>query len=149
MPRLDWTIIAQSHAVDRTSNALSIFNILETISLDPETPDPSAGTGIGLPLAFSVIQGWSREADSPPEKTEARVKIVGPSGTALAVVEIAVDLSASTRARTMVNANAFPYAGVGDYRFESELRIGDEWKPISVATVTVAKGTPTLSVQPV
>jgi hypothetical protein len=146
MPRLECTIIAQSFAVDRTSNALSIFNILEAINLPAEDPPPERSP-TALPIPFSVIQFWSRGEATQPEKAETRVRIVAPNGTQLAVVPIAVDLETAPRVRTMLNAAAFPYAGVGEYRFESELRVGDEWKPISVTKVAVVKVTPSQSPQ--
>jgi hypothetical protein len=147
--RLEWTIIAQSHAVDRASNALSIFNILETINVPAAAPDPSSGTQAGLPLPFSVIQLWSRGIESGPEQAEARVRIVAPNGTQLVVVPMTVNFAAGPRVRTILNAPAFPYAGLGEYRFETETREGEEWKPISVTTIVLAKADPTQPAQPV
>jgi hypothetical protein len=142
LPLLEWTIVALSHSVDKTSGALSIFNVLEGINVPADMPEPSGGMPIGLPYPFCIIQLWSRELSSVPEKLEARIQIVAPNGNELATVPVIVDLETSNRGRILLNVPAFLYAGAGNYRFETKLKVGDEWAPMTAAVVSVAKAGP-------
>jgi hypothetical protein len=143
MPRHEWTIVASSFAVDGTTNALSIFNILEGITLPPGSPAPPSDAPNVLPLPFSVITFWSRGEGEGPGTYAARLTITAPNGSEVAQAPIVVNLESADRTRAIVSAPVFMYSGPGAYTFAVALREGDAWLAASTLSipVTIASAT--------
>ena len=114
-----WSIIAESSAVDRETNRVSLFNILEEAHLlDP--PDRSDDPDIvpAVPAKYVVVTLFGRTTADEAETRQARLVVAMPDGK---VVEsdplINVDLETARRHRSVVNLTAIPLGGQGEYRF--------------------------------
>lgn len=73
MARLEFFVVAESAAVDRFTNRLSIFDILETITVDQEFP-------VVMPRAVAVTL-WDTVSDERETDLQALLRIRYPDGT--------------------------------------------------------------------
>ena len=115
-----WSVIAESSAIDRETNRVSLFNILEEAHL-PQPPDRSDDPEIipAVPAKYVVVTLFGRTTASEGETKQARLAVALPDGK---VVEsdplIDVDLDTTLRLRSVVNLTAIPLGGEGEYRFQ-------------------------------
>ena len=115
-----WSVIAESSAVDRESNRVSLFNILEEAHLaEPPVPSEDPDVVPAVPAKYVVVTLFGRTIEGVGEKKQARLAVALPDGK---VVEsdplIDVDLSTARRHRSVITLTAIPLGGEGDYRFQ-------------------------------
>jgi hypothetical protein len=139
MARLEWSLVAQSYAIDRVSNALSVFNIIEYLSVPKELPELPAGQQIAVGPQFSIVQRWERTKPDASEYLTGRVQVLGPGDGVIGSGEFVIDLAAEKRARSIINFPFLPFAGVGDYKFITELKVGDEWQQMDKIVLAVTR----------
>lgn len=72
MARSVYTLCAEAYSVDRDSGVLSVFKLIERITLP-------AGAG-PIPLRLSVIAVWAAEPGDEPKQFEASLRLVSPDG---------------------------------------------------------------------
>ena len=151
MVRLEWVALAQGYSVDRESNALSIFNVIESLAVPKEVPDPPRGQQIPIGPQFVIVHRWIRSDPELGDRAVGRVKVVGPEGDTIGTAEFTVDLVAERRARSMLKFPFFPFAGIGEYKFFTEMKIGDDWQKIDEIALVVqrvaSEGTPAAPIQ--
>jgi len=140
MPHLAWSLLAQSQAVDRETNAQSIFNIIEEVTIPADVKDPPSGEALSLGPSFACLQLWMRDQPEKAETASARVAVIGPNSQRLGEISFSVDLSDHPRTRAVLNLPFFPYMGPGTYSFVTEIQTGtDAWSPVSACPIVVKK----------
>lgn len=139
MPRHVWSVLSRSHSLDKETNQVSLFEVLETLRF--KRPTDEVGTArIVVPVQCVISSLLVREEASTPEAAEQRVQFRDPEGEVLedldAVVEL--DLESSMRTRTFVRLDGIPFTIPGEYLFEVSVRPAgaERWK--RVARVPVA-----------
>lgn len=148
MIRLDWAILAQGYAVDRASSALSIFNVIEEISIPAAVVDAAAAESVALGPPLSVIVQWSGQAESETsEAPHVRVRLQAPDGGVLAVVEIPRSTDRVRRYRTIATFGAFPFHGLGTYTFSVEVEREGRWRRVGQIPLDVRR-IPAVNPQP-
>jgi hypothetical protein len=135
--RLEWVAVAQGYSVDRESNALSIFNVIESLAVQKEVPDPPRGQQFAIGPQFVIVHRWIRSDPELEERPVGRVRVVGPEGDTLGTAEFTVDLLAERRARSMLKFPFFPFVGIGEYKFFTEMKVGDDWQEIDKMALVV------------
>src|ERR1700690_2432931 len=118
MLQLEWTVLAQSYSIDRDRGNVSVFNILDELTLPKETPshDPSAPGAVNL--ACVVVQSWLRDTkDDPEELVEPRMRIEDPSGATLGESKSQLLFRQSRRARNVTSILMLPFTVPGGYQF--------------------------------
>lgn len=123
MARLDFAILCRRAVVDKYSNTLSLFEVLETATVPPEKvaefEGSSDGTGATLDAECYVVTSWSREKfDEPEVGGFSVVEPVGPRGWRGDAILLEVDLQRHKRVRNLFHAKSLPFDGLGEYRFE-------------------------------
>ncbi|HEY7426933.1 MAG TPA: hypothetical protein VH682_22040 [Gemmataceae bacterium] len=77
MPRPFYIVCAVSGALDKRTNAISLFGLVETIEFHELKPPPDAQPGTPLvvaPLSMLIATAWLREeGDSPEQYFEAEI----------------------------------------------------------------------------
>ena len=139
---VNWSIIAESSAIDSDTNNLSLFNIIEQVQIPepPERPESSDSDALhAVPLRFVVVILFSRSEPDRGEKKEARLVVAMPNGSvAETSLRFDVDLESATRNRTRINIGTLPLAGQGEYCFRIEgLDEDGEWQMMSEAPLLV------------
>lgn len=140
--KVNWTVIAESTAIDRDTNNLSLFNLIEQVQIPepPELSDFSNGDALpAMPLRLVVVTLFSRSEPDQGERKEVRLVVAMPNGrVAETSLSFDVDLESATRNRTRINVGTLPLAGQGEYRFRIEgLGEDGEWQMMSEAPLQV------------
>ena len=140
--KVNWSIIAESMAIDRDTNNLSLFNIIEQAQIPepPELSDTSNGDTLpAVPLKLVVVTLFSRSEPDQGERKEVRLVVAMPNGrVAETPLRFDVDLESAARNRTRINVGTLPLAGQGEYLFRIEgLDEGGEWQMMSEAPLQV------------
>lgn len=109
--------------MDQETNSVSLFNILEQISvLEPpvsaiSSDDPVLRAATG---AFELFILVSRSDLNVSERGPARVRLHFPSDEPPASFQIEIDLTSAQHNRIKISLPALPISGEGTYRFVIE-----------------------------
>jgi hypothetical protein len=119
-------VLCSSSAIDRDENKLSLFNVLEQITLLEPITEP----GI-MPLQAHLVTLWSRENLRQEVKTTARIRLlVPPNGEQVGKTqEYAIDLTKHPRLRQRLVFRTLPVRTEGLDEFVIEyLNVDDQWQ---------------------
>lgn len=125
-----WTVICRQSVIDRDSNNVSLFDILEQITIHGEPPGDDAAVA---PVEMEVMTLWSRSDYGVPARGAQRLTLLSPSGEALASGKQEVDLSKHRRFRSRTRFRGLPVKGPGRYIFRVEQMEEDEaeWQHVT------------------
>jgi hypothetical protein len=130
VPRIEWAMLVQAYSIDRESNSLSLFNVIEEITLPHDVPVPPEGQTIPIGPQMALIGLWSRSDASVGEKAEARIEISFPDGRSAGNAIFDVDLTGEARTRGILKLPFLPFSGEGFYTFSTALKTGDDWNKV-------------------
>lgn len=120
-----WAILCQGSVLDRDTNNISLFNVIEELQLVATPPVPQtagASAPIVAPFSMDLVVLFTRSQEEVPEQGRGRFHTVGPSGQQSVPQEIEVDLTKALRNRTTLKLHSFTIIGEGVYRFIIEER---------------------------
>lgn len=112
-----WTVLCTHAVIDGDTNNLSLFDVLEQLSLK----GPKLEAGGLLPFKCELVSFWAREDPNQPAKGKARVVLITPSGKELKPHEYAIDLTTFARSRNRTIMEAVPVPEAGLFAFRTEL----------------------------
>lgn len=139
MPRLSWVIPCQFATVDRFTNSVSLINVVDELAYPADTPEPEPQKPMQS-QGFAVVSHWTRENPDKPEKSKARIVLIGPRAKKpLGNAEFDIDLTSFKRARQVSHLSMFPFVGTGDYVVDVQLQIGAKWKRLNRTTIEVKR----------
>lgn len=130
-----WTVVCSMSVVDRETNNLSLFNIVEQLNILAR-PQPEM-----MPqLSLDIVTLWVRADDTTPARGHSRLTLLSPTGEELGQGEGEIDLSKHERLRMR---RRFPL-GLdlkisGRYHFRVELQLEDEetWQTVAIIPLKV------------
>jgi len=142
MAKLDFVLVAHSCSVDQTTNALSIFNLIEGLGVPGDVPDPPKNGfhNVGPPLSIVVV--CRRSKPDVAESGTGRVRLFAPSiRNAIGGEEFQINLTGNNRgSRAIFQLPFLPYMGPGTYRLDVEVKVGENrWKRIGSRELPVIK----------
>ncbi|MEW5988520.1 MAG: hypothetical protein AB1791_17975 [Chloroflexota bacterium] len=135
MIRHIWTVICSESITDQESNNISLFNILERITLSLSEEPSALPEGIILPISFEVVSYWARENKDRPTRGHARILLVLPSREVGPQFSHDLDLVQYERVRTRTRVNGLSIRGAGLYDFRVQLQVDGEQEWQEVASV--------------
>jgi hypothetical protein len=116
MARHVWTVLCTKASIDRQTNNVSLFDVLDNVSVFG--PAYGGGAAIAVPIQFEVAILWARSVITDAETGLARVTLVAPNGQRFEGGTVAVELvNDFHRARTFIQINGLPLVGPGVYEF--------------------------------
>jgi hypothetical protein len=124
-----WSVFCSSSAIDRDTNQVSLFDLVEQISVQLADAPP-AGQKVVIPARFQVVTLWTRGDANEAESALTRLRLVAPNGEELLKSENDVDLTEHQLRRVRVNIAGMPYAIAGRYHWFVELRHRDQWRVV-------------------
>ena len=140
MIRHIWSVICQSHSIDKESNNISLFNVLEQVKFSP-TPvaaDYDEADFVMISLSFEFVSLWERLGDDETEQTSVRLVVHDPDGKRVGPDERQMSFSVEkARQRTIVRVASFPYSKPGRYEFSIEQESGGRWNSVALVPLTV------------
>ncbi len=111
-----WTIASISSSIDRDNNTLSLFDILEELTLQVNGPMPEQAV---IPVNHHIVSLWEREEAETPHTLKFKVVLRDPLNKILHENNAEVVLAAEhKRARFRAQFNGFPVSVPGMYRYE-------------------------------
>ena len=114
-----WAVLAEGSSVDRDTNNVSLFNVVEEMHV-PAPPEPADDDDLipGVPVRLVLMILFSRSMIGEGERHEARLVLEMPNGrVAETNPGMEVDLETANRARHRINLGMIPIAGEGVYGF--------------------------------
>jgi hypothetical protein len=140
-----WAVLCQNSVIDRATNAISLFNVIEEIHVTPQPPQeplmPEA-VGQGAPIVFQLVTLWVRSNLDSPEQGRGRLRLVLPDGESSIAREHEVNLTQFLRLRHITTLSTLPIRGEGIYKFVVEGKESNsDWSnrfevPLRVAFLT-------------
>jgi hypothetical protein len=142
MAKLDLVLFVQSCAIDRDTNSLSLFNLVEGLSVPSQIPDPPKDQfhTVGPPLSIVVV--CRRSKPDVEESGTGRLRLFAPNRReAVGGEDFKIDLTGTTRgSRAVLRLPFLPYTGEGTYRVDVLVEVGsDKWKRIGSRELPVIK----------
>jgi hypothetical protein len=133
-----WSVFCSRSSTDRETNNISLFGVIEQISvLAPDPLPPGVG---GVPMESELVSLWSRENLDQPERAGGRARLLAPDGNVAFSQEFDINLMEHARMRTQLRLNGFPLQGFGLYSLLVEQRQADEtWKQVALIPVQVVR----------
>lgn len=126
-----WTVLCSQTSVDKTSNNISLFNVLEELKVAGLTLN-SEKTYV-LPISFELVTFWARDDDNKPTKGQASVRLLAPNGMVMKEQVWDVDLSSFQRFRSIIKISGLPVKQAGRYQFQVQIKDEDDstWRVCS------------------
>lgn len=111
-----WTIVSLSSAIDKDNNTVSLFDILEELTLQVSGNMPERTV---IPINHHLMSLWERPEIGTPFTLRFKVILRDPLGEILHENQAEVVMEAPhKRARFRAQFNGFPVSIPGIYRYE-------------------------------
>jgi hypothetical protein len=127
-----WTAICTDASVDNASNKLSMFNLVEEITL-LELPEEWP---VAIPIEFEIVTYWVRSDQSQPEKAESRLVFEGIEEQQIFDHQ-SIDLTTYERLRHRNRLSGMPVEGLGRVWFVTQLKKEDDWEEVARVPIDV------------
>ena len=127
-----WSVVCQSASIDAETNRISLFNVLENLTISPEIDEP-----ITLPINFEIFSLWTRAEVEQPSKGRMHVYYRNPLGENSNPVELEIDLSHANIFRSRVRSQGIEIKTSGRYIFLVEIQDEGEERWRAVAEIPV------------
>lgn len=143
MINLLWCVICSKSSIDKESNNLSLFNIIEEIGFNQEAPSVEEGQTITLPINFEIVSFWESNPYNSDDRLDLRIIVLMPGEREHPVDQTySINFTSHPRLRVRILVNGFPYNGSGRYLIRLEKRhvlIDGDWElatelPIEIKT---------------
>ncbi|HMD89375.1 MAG TPA: hypothetical protein VKF38_09455 [Anaerolineaceae bacterium] len=123
-----WTVICSNAIIDQDTNNISIFNILEQVSIPAEAANSQA-----IAINVELLTLWIRSDLSKPASGMSRVNLIAPQGEVIQSDDSQLDLSQFERLRSRSLYQGLPYKGEGVYQFVVEYRPAEDanWQKVA------------------
>lgn len=133
-----WSVLCSKSVVDKKSNNISLFEVLEEIHITTNQPDFGGETEVVVALMPAHwVSLWSRSNPGVPEKAIIKDTIKLPSGKILGEHESEINLLNNRRIRITRSVPVPPAKEEGLYIFETRVRDKDNKRWTKVSEVTL------------
>lgn len=142
-----WSVLCDRSVIDKSSNQVSLLNVVESLNLfvDKEELDRLRGSGAEggeRPLVshrMHFVTWWVRSDLDTPETVLIRLVLISPAGDLGTPTEATIDLSHSSSYRLQIAIDGLAFRGEGRYWFAIEEQGGpDEWREVARIPLGVA-----------
>jgi hypothetical protein len=118
MPNLEYFLVAESISVDRSTNRISLFNVLEEIPCVMLTPESASRLQPGI-LQLAVVSAWNMNPDDSGREFRVELRVHIPNNPEAIVLGPPLSFTATQRRhRAIQTVVGFPIPSLGDVRFE-------------------------------
>ena len=135
-----WAILCSNASVDKDSNGLSLFNLIEEMQIGVRgSAPPSLDTPLVAPLQSVLVIVNERSDSEKVESGTGRVRFIDPDGNELGTNLFKIELADHERMRTLMRFQNMSLTSSGLYKFIIEYQ-GDngEWEEKDVVPLKVS-----------
>jgi hypothetical protein len=119
MPKLVFAALCQNYALDRETNVVSLFNLLEEVSLPSEAFSYSERHIVAGEMHLYCLWSWQWPTEESAEPFEAHFRITTPAGYQGTRISATINSEKKTvRARTFIKIEGFVVDRPGMYEFQ-------------------------------
>ena len=127
-----WSVLCSKSVIDKKSNNVSLFDIMEEIHFSSEEPKVEEEVMVTVgPVPAHWVSLFGRSNIEKPEKVVIKDTIKTPSGKIVGEHESEVDLSVNKRRRIIRTVPVPPSIEEGVFIFETKMKEKERWKMIS------------------
>lgn len=136
MIRHIWSVLCSKASIDRETNNVSLFEVLESVQFGTNAP---VQFPVNLAFAGTVVTLWVRQEPNTPVTGQMRTRLLSPGGEELSSLVLAINLQNANRTRTLISLNGIRIAGNGTHQFEISWRVrdDDEWSPVALLPLDI------------
>lgn len=120
-----WSVICRQSNIDKDSNTVSLFNVLEQleIGIAPIEDTNKIPDAINVPIEYEVITLWGKVGTTKEAVLEQRITVLNPENKEVANFDQkAVCPESSRRLRTRYKMNGFVATTPGNYVFQIKIK---------------------------
>lgn len=134
-----WAIFCSNASVDKESNSLTLFGVIEDLQIRVDGPaPPSSDNPLIAPFQAVLVVLNERSEFGKEESCTGRVRIIDPNGAELGITLFEVKLTDHARIRSMIRFQNFMLTVSGQYRLAIEYQNDNgEWDEAEVVPITV------------
>ena len=128
--KIIWAILCQTSVIDSGTNNISLFNVIEEVTVPAQPPSSVSDVAEGslIPSALELVILWTRSDIEVPERGFGRLQVIAPQIARNLSVDHEVDLSTFLRLRARIHLPGLPAGGPGIYLFKIDGKpAGGEW----------------------
>lgn len=130
-----WSVLCSRGIIDRDSNNVSLFEVLEQLNVSAPPPVTEESEIPFLIISCELVTLWARSNPAEPARGRARVRISAPSGKTYPVADYDIDLSSYLRYRARNRIGTLPIPEGGFYRIRVQVQDEDQEQWRDVASV--------------
>jgi len=134
-----WTVFCRGVSVDKDSNTVSLFDVVEQFAVVPSMTSEAAKSlldhGNFFGPVFALVSLWARDSFDSPESGRARISVISPNGQEQQVAEYEVNLRDFPRSRHIFRMVGFPCETAGQHWIDVGQQSQDQW--VRVAHIPV------------
>src|SRR5258708_30269464 len=93
-----WYILCAKASIDRETNNISLFEVLESVQMQIAGPFVFPGQ---VPLEATFVTLWARDNPAQGTREQTQVRILAPDSSPLGTITSDIDLQANPRVRQM------------------------------------------------
>jgi len=129
-----WSVLCNSASVDIESGSISLFNVLEQITVLAKEDEI-----ITLPIHFELATLCARENENIPMQGKLRFNFCDPKNICIKMAEMEVDLKQGLYFRGRMHFEGLQLNGSGKYKFEVRLQQenSDTWEQVATLPLLV------------
>jgi hypothetical protein len=117
-----WTVLCTRSSIDRQTNNISLFEVIEELRVEGLGGQPGV-----VPCPLELVSLWTRSDPNVPTRGEARITLHTPGGQTPISQTQPVDLQEYRRLRSRARVPGLPVDQAGVYMFVVECReLGQE-----------------------
>jgi len=125
-------LVAEKTSIDSRTNSLSIFNVLESMTLQGDASPPGDQV-VKVATEYQVVVRAVRHNTDVPESGTGHVRLLAPDGAELMRNEFDVDLTESSQAGVVLAMQDLPVKEAGWYAFVLSLPKSEDSEPSEAA----------------
>lgn len=127
-----WTVLCTKASIDKTSNIVSLLEVVEQMNVGGIPEDKRDDVGVA-PTRLELVSLWMRSDLDVPERKLMRFKLLQPDDSIVEGGQFEVNLTEESRLRMVVKLNNFPIKGEGIYYFITEFMPEEDgnWEEVS------------------
>ena len=137
-----WTVLCSRSVIDRETNNMSLFEVIEQLTLgDASPPAERSAEDEGLaPIQLELVTLWTRHRDDESESGRARIRFYRPSGWFDPLTrEYNIDLTVHRRVRNRSKLAGLAIREPGRHHFETSVwdEAGDDWHVVATTPLEI------------
>lgn len=131
-----WTILCSGSSIDRVSNSISLFNVIEQLTA-PELPTEWP---VIIPIPFQIVTLWTRLNLNEPATAEARLILEKPTESKPLGPPYTINLDEHHRHRQIIQIGGITLEGpesFGLWWFVVQIKDQENWEELARVSLEV------------